>query len=119
MFKAGTVKELERVKEEISGLPEEVYLEALRVVTILDEVYGTERDVDKNDGGFALIAENVQDLALVSRQYVDVASNRHETVLIVQCEKELWINALFLCNNEFGINVLLPLSIAPPALRTP
>jgi hypothetical protein len=117
LFKAGTVKELERIREKASGLPDKIYREALRLVKRLDEAYGADRDVNNGDGGFVLVAENIQDLALISSQYVDMASNRHEAVSIVQCEKEPWLNALFLCNNEFGINVLLPLAIAPSALH--
>ncbi|MDR0571935.1 MAG: hypothetical protein LBG48_03750 [Rickettsiales bacterium] len=113
LYKAGTVKEMQKIREEASGLPDEVLSEALRIVKILDEVYGADRDVDNGDGGFVLIAENIQDLALLKQQYVDLESNQQEVVAIVQCGKEPWLNALFLCNNEFGINVLIPVSIAP------
>ena len=107
---AGTVKEMHQLQ---GKMPVEIYLTALRIVTILDGTYGADRDVDHGDGGFVLIAENVQDLAAISQQYVDLDSNRHEAVSPVQCENRPYINALFLCNNEFGINVLMPVSIAP------
>ena len=97
-------------------MPVEIYLTALRIVTILDGTYGVDRDVDNGDGGFVLIAENIQDIAAISQQYVDLNANRHEVVSLVQCGKEPYINALFLCNNEFGINVLMPASIAPTVL---
>ena len=97
-------------------MPVEVYLTALRIVTILDGTYGADRDVDHGDGGFVLVVENVQDLAAVSQQYVDLNANRHEAVSLVQCEKEPYLNALFLSNNEFGINILMPLNIAPRVL---
>jgi hypothetical protein len=113
LYKAGTVKEMERIREKDSDLPEEIYREALRLVTILDDVYGVGRDVEGGDGGFVLIAENVQDLALVSRQYVDLKANPYEAVSAVQCSREPWLNIFFLCNNEFGINVFMPISIAP------
>lgn len=113
LYKAGTVKEMEKLRENIPDLPEEVYGEALRLVKMLDEVYGAGRDVDNGDGGFVLIAENVQDLALVSQRYVDVGSNRHEAASVVQCGRKAYINAFFICNNEFGINILMPMSIAP------
>jgi hypothetical protein len=38
--------------------------------------------------------------------------NRHEAVTLVKCEGDPYINVLFLCNNEFGINVFLPVSVA-------
>ena len=113
MLKAGTVKEMHQLQ---GKMPVEIYLTALRIVTILDGTYGADRDVDHGDGGFVLIAENVQDLAAISQQYVELGANRHEAVSLVQCEKEPYINALFLCNNEFGINIFIPTNIAPHAL---
>jgi hypothetical protein len=113
LHKAGTVKEIEKVRKSTPDLPGEIYRETLRLVKILDEVYGADRDVNNGDGGFVLIAENVQDLAAIRRQYVDMDSNRHEAVSIVQCEKEPYLNVFFLQNNEFGINVFMPMSIAP------
>ena len=110
MYKAGTVKEMLQIHGKV---PEEIYLEVLRIVTILDNTYGADRDVDNRDGGFVLVAENVHDLALVNQQYVDVLSNRHEAVSVVQCGRNNWLNIFFLCNNEFGINVFMPLPIAP------
>ena len=110
LLKAGTVKEMHQL---LGKMPVEIYLTALRIVTILDDTYGADRDVNNSDGGFVLVVENVQDLALFCQQYVDVDSNRHEAVSVVQYEREPWLNIFFLCNNEFGINVLMPMSIAP------
>jgi len=113
LLKAGTVKEIHQLQ---GKMPVEIYLTAQRIVTILDSAYGAKRDVNNSDGGFVLVVENVQDLAAISRQYVELGANRHEAVLLVQCEKEPYIDVLFLCNNEFGINVLMPVSMAPTVL---
>jgi hypothetical protein len=116
LYKAGTVKEIQQIREDAPNLPEGVYHEALRIVTTLDEVYGPDRDVDHSDGGFVLIAENVQDIELINRQYMRLGDNRHEVVDVFKCESGVHINAFFLLNNEFGINVLMPSNIAPHAL---
>ena len=116
LHKAGTVKEMEQVRQNSPDLPEEIYLEALRVVTILDDTYGADRDVGNGDGGFVLVVENVQDLALVNQQYVDVGSSRHEAVSVVQCGRKPWLNIFILCNNEFGINIFMPMPIAPDVI---
>ena len=113
MIKAGTVKELAPYEKEIDR---DVYSLALRIVTMLDDVYGAERDVDNGDGGFVLIVENVQDMSDIGQRYVKLNDNRHEAVGVVKCESRTYINALFLCSNEFGINVLMPLDIAPVVL---
>jgi hypothetical protein len=113
LIKAGTVKELSSFERTIDH---DIYRAALRIVSRLDEVYGAERDVDNGDGGFVLIAENVQDLEAIGRRYVRLDENRHEAVDVVKSEGGVFINVLFLCNNEFGINVFLPVEIAPQAL---
>jgi hypothetical protein len=113
LIKAGTVKELAQFEGTIDR---NVYGAALRIVSMLDETYGADRDVDNSDGGFVLVAENVQDLEVLTRNYVKLDENRHEAVDVVKCEKGVYINALFLCNNEFGINVFIPLDIAPQVL---
>jgi hypothetical protein len=82
----------------------------------LDEAYGADRDVDNNDGGFVLIAENVQDVSIIGKRYVKLDGNEHEAVNVVKCEKGVYIDALFLCNNEFGINVFMPMDIATRVL---
>ena len=113
MIKAGTVKELSKFKEVIDC---DVYRAAMRIVTILDEEYGADRDSSKSDGGFVLIVENVQDIADIGNRYVALDANRHEAVDVVKSEKAPYINAFFLCNNEFSINVFMPMYMAPVAL---
>jgi hypothetical protein len=113
LIKAGTVKELTQFE---GMMNRDLYLAALRIVKILDEVYGADRDVDNGDGGFVLIAENVQDVEVINRRYKDLTSGSHEAVDVLNCESGTYIDAFFLSNNEFGINVLMPVDIAPAAL---
>jgi hypothetical protein len=113
LIKIGTVKELAQFEGTIDR---DVYGAALRIVSILDKTYGTDRDVDNSDGGFVVIVENVQDVSVINERYVRLDENRHEAVDIVKSEKGMYINALFLCNNEFGINIFIPLEIAPQVL---
>ena len=113
MIKAGTVMELTQFEKAIDR---DVYRAALRIVTILDEAYGAGRDVDNSDGGFVLIAENFKDIADIGQQYVALDANQHEAVDFVKCESMDYVNALFLTNNEYGINVFMPVDIAPRVL---
>jgi hypothetical protein len=113
LFKVRTVRELAQFEGMIDR---GVHGAVLRILSRLDEVYGVDRDVDRADGGFVLIAENIQDLELIGQRYVRMDSNRHEVVDVVKCESGLYINALFLCHNEFGINVFMPMDIAPGIL---
>jgi hypothetical protein len=118
LYKFGTVREFFKAIDGtfFPGVPVEVYREALRIVTVLDEVYGDDRDVDKDDGGIVLIVQNIQDLALINQTYMEMSEGTHEAVELVKCEGEPYVNAFYLSNNEFGVNILMPVSIAPPLL---
>jgi hypothetical protein len=113
MFKAGTVTELESL--ELRGkIPEEVYREALRVVAYLDDTFGAERDIDFDDGGFVVIAENKSDLESFARNHVELESPTLEYVELVPTEKESYLNIFFLVNEyESGVTLFVPMSIAP------
>ena len=113
MIKVGTVKELSQFEKMIDI---DVFRAAMRIVTILDEAYGADRDVQNNDGGFVLIAENIQDISDIGQRYVKLDNNRHEAVDVVNCEDRPYINVFVLCNNEFGINIFMPVDIAPHVL---
>jgi hypothetical protein len=113
MYKAGTVAELAQFRDKI---PDGVHQRALRIVSMLDDLYGAGRDVENGDGGFVLIAENIQDIALINQRYMELDGNTQEAVDVFKCESGLYIDSFFLSNNEFGINILMPMEIAPHAL---
>jgi hypothetical protein len=113
LYKVGTVKELAQFEKMMNR---DLYREAMRIVKILDEAYGEGRDVDNADGGFVLVAENIQDVQSISQRYMKLDGNSHEVVDVLKCESGIYINAFFLHNNEFGVNILMPLEIAPSAL---
>ena len=109
MYKVGTVKELAQFAGKMDDC---LYREALRIVTVLDYEYGADRDVDNNDGGFVLIAENIQDIQLICQRYKNLDSNLCEVVDAFNGSRGQYINAMFISNNEFGINLLMPIEIA-------
>jgi hypothetical protein len=113
MFKFGTVAEMERlgVKENV---PEEVYFEALNTASMLGEIFGEDRDVDFDDGGFVVVAKNKEDLKEFSQKCVELDSDLLEYVQLIQSETESYLNVFYLCNEyESGITLLVPVSIAP------
>jgi hypothetical protein len=113
MFKAGTVAELEslELKEKI---PEEVYREALRVVTYLDETFGKDRDVNFDDGGYVCIVKTKDDLDCFAENHVELDSLTLEYVELVASEEEPFLNVFFLVNEyESGVTLFVPVSIAP------
>ena len=113
MYKAGTVAELESLELE-GKIPEEVYQEAHRIVTMLDENFGEDRDIDFDDGGYVFIAESKEDMDYFAQNCVELESSTLEYVELVLSEKEPYLNAFFLVNEyEFGITLFVPMSIAP------
>ena len=114
MLKVGTIQEAESLAFKDKVL-KEVYEEALRIVTMLDENFGDDRDVDQDDGGFVLVIENEGDLASFCKDY-DVAldSPLREYMELIKTDKEPYLNVFFLYNEyEFGITLLIPLPIVP------
>ena len=113
MYKAGTVAELELLDLE-GKILEEVYREALKIATMLDENFGEDRDVDFDNGGYLFIAKNKEDLYYFAQNCVDLESPALEYVELVPSNKEVYLNVFFLVNeHEFGVTLFIPLSIAP------
>lgn len=111
MQKIGTVTELKRAK---SKLPSEIYKETLRIVVMLDENFGSERDVENDDGGYVAIVETIEDLNNFAKQCVELDSPTLEYVEPLGSD---YINAFYLYNEyTFGITLLMPIAIAPVTL---
>ena len=113
LYKFGTAKEVETLKDKI---PYALYQVALNIVNVLDDNYGTDRDVDEEDGGFVVILQNIQDIEEATTEGIQLDEDMYEHVNLVKCENGDYINVLYLANNEFGINVFLPKDIAPTEL---
>ena len=115
MYRSGTVVELSAVEPHIS---KEVYREALRIVSMLDEQFGEERDVENDDGGIVFIVSDEEGLASFGQRYPDLDRELFEYVELVESEKEPYLNVFYLYNEyAYGISLFLPLSIAPPVFR--
>lgn len=70
----------------------------------------------RSDGGFIFIAENRSDLDYFIENHINPADRSFEDVQIFQTEREDYFNIFFLCNNEFSINLLMPVSFMPELL---
>jgi hypothetical protein len=117
MFKIGTVEEAECPAFK-NKVPREIYQETLSIVTMLDEHFGSDRDVDEEDGGFVLIIEKEGDLTDFCKKYdVELDSPLREYMERVQAEQEPYLNVFFLYNEfNFGITLLIPMSLVPQDL---
>lgn len=102
LYIVGTQKKAEKLQ---GLLPKEVFEEITRIANILDDNYGVDRDIFEEDGGYICIVENDTDVAeLNAKHEVDLSEAIPEICTKIS---DGWLNALILCNNEFGINVIL------------
>lgn len=116
MIKVGTVRQLGQ-EEQLYALPEEVRREVQTLVQVLDDLYGADRDIDRADGGYVLIALSKADVGLINDSCVILDEGLEETVDLIKTKGGDYLNILYLRNNEFGINVVMPLDIAPAELK--
>ena len=110
IYSFGTTKEAHSVKGKVLSA---VYERALGIVSILDKYYGKDRDVYKNDGGFVFIAEDKKDLSYFISHHIDPNNSSYEDAQIFRTEQGYYLDILFLCNNEFSINLLTPARLLP------
>ena len=105
MYNIGTRRDAEVIRGKVS---DEVYREIFHIADILESVYGKDRDIDKDDGGFILVAEDREDLKHFSSRYIDLKKGLHEVSQAIPSSEGVYLNLLFLCNNEYGINLFAP-----------
>ena len=77
MYKVGTRKDAEAIRGKV---PDEVYREIFHIADILESVYGKDRDIDKDDGGFILVVEDREDLKHFSSRYIDLRKNLQKKI---------------------------------------
>ena len=112
--KIWTAKQLSMVQELVKDgrIPKAVADESLRVVSILDEYYGTERNVDNDDGGFLLIyTDCLEDNGEIQR-FLDSYHIRLDDMelddTICTGDGVTWKSALYLVTNDYGITLIYP-----------
>ena len=75
ILKFGTRKAFQHHREE---MPEEVFRHLRHSIDLLDENYGANRDIDRDDGGFVLLFTHAEDLAQV-RAATNINFARHNS----------------------------------------
>lgn len=88
-------------------LPCEVCNEIERLSNQIDELYGESRDTD-SDGGIIVIAEKKSDLKTIRAQYASLNESDCEGKDTITTPKGSYVNQLYLSNNEYGVNVIIP-----------
>ena len=109
ILKLGTLNDLERINGE---LPEEVFWHLHSNIQILDENYGATRDVDRDDGGYALLFDHEEDLHHIrTSEKVNFTYHVPEWVDLIETDGRNYASALYLTSNDFGILLIAPVQI--------
>ena len=83
-----------------------VVLEVIaETIAILDENYGEERDVDKDLGGYALIAESIVDIEVLKKEMLKDLVDEY-TDVIEGSGGVNYTSSLFLLSSDFSIVVI-------------
>lgn len=113
-IKLWTLKQSEKIEELLSKkiIPVSAADKALDVLTILDEYYKEDREVDNDDGGYLLLytecmEEGKEIQGVLDEYHVPVEDAELEDVLC-SIDGVIWKSVLYLVTNDFGITLIYP-----------
>ena len=97
-------------------LPTEIVAKAIEIATILDENYGKNRDVEKELGGYILLAQSAEDVETI-KGIIDFQYTLPEFVSLVPCESgDSYTNSLMLLSSDYSISLIIPEKLTPKEL---
>lgn len=100
----------------LKDLPVEVISKALEIATILDESYGENRNIEKDLGGYILIAEDKEDIVSINK-LIDFGYTLPEYVDMISCSNgKKYTSALMLLSSDFSISLIVPFGLLPEKL---
>lgn len=103
MICVGRVKEMDKIKY----LPRNLVEKINELVQVLDNEYGSERDVDKDLGGYVAVLEQVVDIEQLKESNLDIEAEIPEWVdEVVDEDNVVWTIALFILSNDYSIVVV-------------
>lgn len=89
----------------VEDYPIEVINSISETIDILDENYGTNRNIDNDLGGYVLIAENNVDIKMLEQDKLQGLVPEHTD--LIECKEGVnWTSSLFLLSNDYAIVVI-------------
>lgn len=93
------------LKNQLKGYPIEVISNVLDVINVLGENYGANRDIEKDLGGYVLIAENIVDIEVLKQgELQGVIAEYTDVIEVVNGEN--YISSLYLISSDYAIVVV-------------
>ena len=109
IYRIGTADEITSIK---SLFPERVIEELLTGAIVRDAEYGNNRDYTET-GGYSILVETREDIQKL-KDIVDYET--HPCEWATRIGSTGYIYALYILNDDFTIDVFMPLSIAPEVI---
>lgn len=100
----------------IQNYPIELQTAILEELKILDDNYGSNRDVMKDYGGYVILTESKEDIPVIENEMnIEISVDGiPEYVDIVRCNNtKVYTISLFLLGSDNGIVVVMPYDITP------
>lgn len=95
------------LKNQLKGYPIEVISNVLDVINVLGENYGANRDIEKDLGGYIVIAENIVVIEMLKKDKLQGLIPEYTD--IIECKEGVnWTSSLFLLSSDFSIVVVTP-----------
>lgn len=113
-IKIWTVNQMPKIREMVidGRIPESVADEVSRVVSILDEYYDAERNVETDDGGYLLVyTDYIEDekeiQTFLDKYHIGLEDAELDDTLYTG-DGVTWKSVLYLVTNDYGITLIYP-----------
>lgn len=97
VYKLGNVKDL----NEVTGVRAEVLSECKKYLEILDSEYGADRDVDRDDGGYVILADSK-----ASDDEVREVFDYTQYLCEFEKKQEAFTTRLYLVSQDYGVVII-------------
>lgn len=104
--KMGTINEFQRNYQEILELPHEVGLKIQEIINILDEAYGTSRNILKELGGFVQVLKSISEW----KQFLKDNNIDKELYEFVEDIDGQYVYLLYVVSADYSIAIIIPKS---------
>ena len=93
------------LKNQLKGYPIEVISNVLDVINVLGENYGANRDIEKDLGGYIVIAENIVDIEILKQDKLQGLIPEYADM--IECSRGINYNSiLYILSSDFAIVVV-------------
>ena len=89
----------------LNRIPSEAIKRIKNTITVLNENYGADRDINNDLGGYVLIAENIVGIEILKQDMLKGLIPEYTD--IIECSEGVnWTSSLFLLSSDFAIVVV-------------